>query len=466
VFLRYVDAGHVELGLDAPHRGYAVSEPVAVSYSQLQTVVVSSGALYPDGDPRLAGRSAAELDWLRGTLRIWLNGTEVLSRRLSDYRPGQSRVEVTSEHTGGAGVLQGFTGTVVSSRRLPVAAAGCPLGEIEAVRAGTGPIRLRLALPNHRTGRSEPVLAMGRPGGSGIVLLKYLDDAHVQVGFEPPGRAPFLSAPLTVDYGRAHELTVSAGGLYPAAGPAVRSFTPQELDWLHSHVRVEFDGRAVLARQADLPPSAPADLEFGHESLGSSFVEPAFTGVFLGLERLPPHVSADLPSAAAEPERRAGPLRIRLLLPEHRLTRSEPLVTAGTPGHALFVFLQYVDATHLRIGLDVWGTGVLAYGDPVSVDPAQVQEFVVTAGSLYPPGDPAVDGLGAAERERLQNLVEVSLNDRVIFRRRVATPAASPDTVMVGGSRIGGSTTEARFTGDLLDYERLAIPAAAGSPGR
>jgi hypothetical protein len=302
---------------------------------------------------------------------------------------------------------------------------------------------------------------MGRPGGSGIVLLRYLDAAHVQVGFEPAGRPPLLSAPLPADYGRAHELTVSAGGLYPAAGPAAGALTQQDLDWLHSHVRIEFDGRTVLARQSNVPPSAPADLEFGRESLGSSFTEPAFTGVFLGLERRPPGGSGDLPTAAAQPDRRAGPLRIRLLLPTNRLTRSEPLVTAGTPGHALFVFLHYVDATHLRIGLDVWGTGVLAYGDPVEVDPARPQEFLVSAGSLYPSGDPAVDRLDAADRARLQNLVQVSLNGRVIFRRRVATPAVSPETVTVGESRIGGSSTEPRFTGDLLDYERLPAPAGA-----
>jgi hypothetical protein len=466
VFIRYLDSAHVEVGLDALHRGYALSPPVAVSYSQLQTLVVSTGALYPSGAPLLAGRSPAELDWLRGTLRIWLNGTEVLSRRLSDYRPGDPAVQVTSERTGGTGVLHGFTGTVVSTRRLPVAAAGYPLNDLEAVRAGTGPIHLRFALPNQRIGRSEPILAMGRPGGSGIVLLKYLDEAHVQVGFEPPGRAPFLSAPLTVDYGRAHDLTVSAGGLYPASGPTVRSLTEQDLDWLHRHVRIEFDGRTVLARECALPPSAPAEIEFGHESLGSSFMEPAFTGVFLGLDRRTPGGSGDLPTASAQASRRAGPLRIQLRLPANRLTRSEPLVTAGTPGRALFLFLNYVDATHLRIGLDVWGTGVLAYGAPVAYDPTAPQEFLVTAGSLYPADDPAVAALDPAERTRLQHLVAVSLNHRLIFERRIETPLTRPETVTIGESRIGGSNVEARFTGDVLDYERLPPAAAADRPER
>jgi hypothetical protein len=105
---------------------------------------------------------------------------------------------------------------------------------------------------------------------------------------------------------------------------------------------------------------------------------------------------------------------------------------------------------------------VLAYGEAVQVDPGQPQEFLVTAGSLYPAGDPAVDALGTAERARLLDLVAVSLNHRVVFRRRVATPAANPDTVTVGESRIGGSNTEALFTGDLLDYERLP-PSAAGA---
>jgi hypothetical protein len=463
VFVRYVDAGHIQVGLDAPGRGYAVSEPVAVAYSRLQTLAVTAGSFYPDGDPRLAGRSPAELDWLRGTLRIWLNGREVLTRHLSDYRAGDSQVEITSERTGGPDVLRGFTGTVVSGERLPVAAAGCPLAAAAAVRSGAGPVRLRFALPPDRKDQTEPLLAMGRAGAGGIVFVRYVDGTHVQIGFEHLGRTPALTEPLAVDYAQAHELTVTTGALYPPADPAVAGLDQEERDWLHSHVRVAFDGRAVIARRAELDPAGPDGIEFGRESLGTSFTAPLFNGVLLGLERQPIADSGYLPATAAQAGGRAGPLRIRMMLPAHREGRSEPLVTTGVPGNAMFLFLNYVDATHLRIGLDLWGAGVLAYGDPVTVDPGQPQEFLVTAGALYPADDPAVAALGAEVRSRLGALIEVSLNHRVIFRRSVAMAAAKPETVTVGESRIGGSNTEAAFTGDILDYGRLP-PAAAPQP--
>jgi hypothetical protein len=266
-----------------------------------------------------------------------------------------------------------------------------------------------------------------------------------------------------VDYAQAHELTVTTGALYPPADPAVAGLDQEERDWLHSHVRVAFDGRAVIARRAELDPAGPDGIEFGRESLGTSFTAPLFNGVLLGLERQPIADSGYLPATAAQAGGRAGPLRIRMMLPAHREGRSEPLVTTGVPGNAMFLFLNYVDATHLRIGLDLWGAGVLAYGDPVTVDPGQPQEFLVTAGALYPADDPAVAALGAEVRSRLGALIEVSLNHRVIFRRSVAMAAAKPETVTVGESRIGGSNTEAAFTGDILDYGRLP-PAAAPQP--
>lgn len=462
VFVRYVDSGHIQVGLDAKYRGYAISAPIPVAYRQLQTLTVTTGAYYPEDDPALAGQSPAELAWLRGTVRMWLNGHEVLTRQLSDYYPGDPHVVITSERTGGPTVLNGFTGTVVASERLPIAAAGCPFGAAETVRRGAGPIRLRLALPPDRLGQREPVLLLGTPGDFSFVYLRYVDAAHVQIGMELRGLAPAATAPLAVDYGQPHEVTISVSALYPAAHPEVAALPAEERAWLRSHLRIQFDGQTALALRGEMAPTPAGAIVFPQEAAAAAFLPQIFNGVLLGLERRPIAESGYLPAQADWNGRRAGAVRIKLTLPLRRAGRSEPLLTAGVPGHALFLFLRYVDATHLRVGLDLWGSGLLAYGDPVAFDPAHTQEFSVTAGSLYPLDDPGVAALSAAERARLRGLVEVTLNGRVIFSRRVTTPDVPPATVTVGESRIGGSNTEAFFTGDILSYERLPPPTIAG----
>lgn len=158
----------------------------------------------------------------------------------------------------------------------------------------------------------------------------------------------------------------------------------------------------------------------------------------------------------------AGPLHIRLILPRKETGRSQPLVTTGKTGAGTFIFMQYIDPTHIRIGLDVWGQP-LVLSDPIQTDYFSVQDFVVSSGALYPPGHPKLKNVPAAALEALRQRITVSLNGKVVLDRPVFSFESTVEEVTVGASRIGVSNTEPKFVGQILKVERLPIPEPAGA---
>jgi hypothetical protein len=64
-----------------------------------------------------------------------------------------------------------------------------------------------------------------------------------------------------------------------------------------------------------------------------------------------------------------------------------------------------------------------------------------------------------AERERLMHRIEVSYDGRVVFSADVRDHASAPGDVTVGVNRIGGSSCEPRFAGQIIETARLPLPA-------
>lgn len=155
--------------------------------------------------------------------------------------------------------------------------------------------------------------------------------------------------------------------------------------------------------------------------------------------------------------RAVGPIEVRLVLPRGETGRSQPLVTTGKPKEGTFLFINYTDETHIRIGMDVWGVASWL-SEPIEVDYYADQNFVVTSGALYPPDHPKLKGLSRAEIERLRKRIIVSLNGRTVLDQPVFSFDSSAAEVTVGESRIGGSNTEPKFVGEILHVQRLPIP--------
>jgi hypothetical protein len=122
VYLVYQDPSHVRVGVDVWGVLGCLSEPVETDYFAEQDMVISTGALYPEGQSDLVGMPAAELADLRGRIRVWLNGRLVIDRSARDFPASNREVAIGENRLGGSSCEPRFSGTILSAERQKVPA--------------------------------------------------------------------------------------------------------------------------------------------------------------------------------------------------------------------------------------------------------------------------------------------------------------------------------------------------------
>lgn len=151
-----------------------------------------------------------------------------------------------------------------------------------------------------------------------------------------------------------------------------------------------------------------------------------------------------------------GPVHLRVLLPPKQLGRQQPLLVTGKTGAGANVFLAYVDENHVSVGADIWGS--LYQSDPLPVDYFQEQDLVINSSALYPLDHPRVKALPPSLRDQLRQDFRVELNGRIALAVPRLAFESTVNQVTVGETRIGGSLTQTRFSGEILKVERLPVP--------
>lgn len=152
-----------------------------------------------------------------------------------------------------------------------------------------------------------------------------------------------------------------------------------------------------------------------------------------------------------------GPIRIQFVLPRGETNRQQPLLVTGRPQAGLFVYVVYQDDEHVRIGVDSWGRFGFQ-SEPIRTDYFADHEIVVEAGALYPANHPRLRDLPPADVARLQKRLRVAFDGQVLLEQDVDTHTAKPAEVTAGLNRIGGSSCEPAFAGQILAVERLPLP--------
>jgi len=152
----------------------------------------------------------------------------------------------------------------------------------------------------------------------------------------------------------------------------------------------------------------------------------------------------------------AGPIRIRFTLPRGETNRQQPLLVTGRHSAGTFIYALYLDAEHVRIGIDVWG--LLGYQtDPIRVDYFAEHEIEIDAGALYPVGHPKLSGIPEPELAARRRQLRISFDDQPVFAREINTYEARPSEVSVGRNPLGGSSCEPTFAGRILEVTRLPV---------
>jgi hypothetical protein len=156
-----------------------------------------------------------------------------------------------------------------------------------------------------------------------------------------------------------------------------------------------------------------------------------------------------------------GPIEVRFTLPYGKNGASQPLVATGHALAGVIVFVNMIDEHHVRLGADVWGT--LYSSELLEVDYSQLHTLVVSDSALFPVDHPGIKALPGQEAERLRRELRVELDGTVAIDANCYAFEAGPGEVHVGSTPFG-STSAARFTGEIADSRRLPIPRLVGMP--
>ncbi len=150
----------------------------------------------------------------------------------------------------------------------------------------TGPLRIRLTLPDTRTGQLQPLVVTGVSFKADFIYLFYTDADHLQIGFEHTSYGGPLTQPIEVDFGSEHTIEVAMGSLYPPVEhPYYDAMAPAEVTRLKRTLRVVLDGREVLAGSYAFYDSSPGDVSVGRNPVSDAFGK-RFTGRLLEVKRI------------------------------------------------------------------------------------------------------------------------------------------------------------------------------------
>jgi hypothetical protein len=150
-----------------------------------------------------------------------------------------------------------------------------------------GSVDLRVRLPIHPAGHSEPLVTTGIAMAGDLLYVIYTDADHIQIGFDHWGVGGALSPPIRIDYRQAHDFHISMGSLYPQDGNIrYQDLPPAFVDRLKGRVTVTVDGQTALSFASECYESPPAFVAIGRNSIGGSTTGPVFSGEILKVSRV------------------------------------------------------------------------------------------------------------------------------------------------------------------------------------
>ncbi len=150
-----------------------------------------------------------------------------------------------------------------------------------------------------------------------------------------------------------------------------------------------------------------------------------------------------------------GPVLLDFYLPYGRKDVNEPILATGKVGAGVVVFIHYIDATHIGVGADVWGS--LFESAPIEVDYSKLQTIVVSEGALFPKDNPRFKDMDPTEVESLRSEIRVELNGVIEIEKTADTYESTPSEVLPGRTTFGSLTAPA-FLGRIVKVERLPVP--------
>lgn len=433
----YLAGDRARLGFFHAGLGLQRGREFAIPADRRITVELESGALLPPvAHPMFKRWSAVEQMIASRSLRVRVNGGEMLEAAMSFYESTPADLVIGRMVWVSGGVQPAFTGRVGKVEQVP---ARRPV-LVPDGRDRREPVELKLWLPADKMAGRDPLVTTGDAANFDVLYCEYAGLGKVSFGLYHRGYETVASPIMDFDPLVPHTLQVWLGSLAePGAGEKVEASLPATL-----RLTVIFDGKVALNQEQVFYPAAPASLVFGRNALVRDVVGPVFSGRIdavksVGLETLPD------PGLM----RSYGAVDMTVVFARGAQGAAEPLVVTGVAGAGNFIYLRYLEGDKMIFGFDHWGIGGIV-GKPVVVDTWKPHRLRMTMGSLYPPGENVGE---------LRTRVKVWLDNTVVLEGDYACHPSARMEVRVGENAIGGSTCGPKFSGQIQRLEQVARPA-------
>jgi hypothetical protein len=322
-----------------------------------------------------------------------------------------------------------------------------PVSVLERL-AGTryGPLELTLLFPRTPAGTTESLVKTGWEYESDYLLVNYIDDRHLMLGFSHSSYGVVWSQPVEVDYGRPHVLRVQLGSLFPPLGhPYFDRLSAAALADATRGVHFTLDGRPVLDARQYAFDGSPGSVRIGAE-LGSPGGPVNFSGKILGVKRL----AYEPPIAPTGGAPAYGWVEFELSFPGQVVNRGLPLIATGETGRGDLLSIKFMQPGIARFFYDHWGVGLWQSEDvPVTTDVPHRLRIGLPA-LLLPSGT-----------ELAESGLQLELDGQVVWKREVPFYPVQAADVYLGRNGIGASTADQEFPGTI---RRIPPPVQTGVP--
>jgi hypothetical protein len=324
VFVYYQSPTVVRLGYESDGDVLVTSKDIPVVPGRKYRLRIECGSLYPpEGILYFRGFNLSEVDWLKGWVRIEVDGVPVLTARRgwNEATPGSVKI---GHDEGGIAFGHRFVGTITGIRRggLPP-----PIRQLSPA----GDVRMALEVPDGGLAGNQPVLSVGRTGRADILGLRMTDPEHVALLYESWGIGIWESAPVELQKSRIADLRVRFGPLLD-----VDARSPMSI--LRRSIVVWMDGTPVWWTHTRYALDPAPQLYLMSNGFGSSAMIPHFQG--------------RLESASSDPAPapwRSGPFSAVELDLAGRGEGMEPLVATGDPGQSDTLSIDWLRGNRARL---------------------------------------------------------------------------------------------------------------------
>ncbi len=300
-YVHYDGERHMRIGYAAWGWEGILSEAIEYQPGAAYSLRLSAGFLYPPvGAAPQAGEPAPRL--LPFILWVEWAGRAVLATTAPSPSVAPGDLVLGQNVLGWNWIEPAFGGLFSRVARLDpgrtgaaaVAAAFPHLPSPDGSWAGyPGAVRLEVTFPTHwLPGTGDPLVVAGTTGAADMVYVSYEEDGRLRISMDRWGWSALVSPSLAIAPGSRHVLTISMGALFPPEGSSFYSGRPA-LATQPEAVRVDLDGRTVLAGRQ--PPShvSPGQIAYGINLAGGSTSGPRFTGRIIRIESLGDRVAPE-----------------------------------------------------------------------------------------------------------------------------------------------------------------------------